>query len=79
MAFIGSSIFLASLLSAAGASIYPFIVPSFPRGGGISAAGAMPADARVVIFAVAMAGLIAVVAYAIVVTRALGAPVSIDR
>jgi cytochrome d ubiquinol oxidase subunit II len=79
MAFISSSIFLASLLSAAGASIYPFIVPSFPRGGGISAAAALPADARVVIFAVATVGIIAVVAYAIVVRRALGASVSIDR
>lgn len=79
LAFVSSSIFLASLLSAAGASIYPFIVPSFPRGGGISAAGAMPADARVVIFAVATAGLIAVVAYAIVVTRALGTSVNSDR
>jgi cytochrome d ubiquinol oxidase subunit II len=69
VAFVCSSLFLASLLSAAAASIYPFIVPSFPRGGGISAAGAMPGDARVLIFAAALAGLIAVVAYSIVVAR----------
>ena len=72
-AFVGSTVFFAGLLGSAAASMFPYLVPSFPRGGGISAAGAMPTDARVVIFAVAAIGLIAVVGYSIVVTRRMHA------
>ncbi|HEY5257392.1 MAG TPA: cytochrome d ubiquinol oxidase subunit II [Candidatus Baltobacteraceae bacterium] len=69
-AFVFSSAFLAGLLAGAATALYPFLIPSLPRGGGISIQTMAGGSVAVITF-VAIAGLVAVIAYTIFVVRAM--------
>ena len=70
-AFAASALFLASLVLAAAATMYPFLLPAFPAGsGGISVTNAGPgAGALGVTLALTLPGLAAVVLYTLFVIR----------
>lgn len=75
-AFAGTSVFLVLMLAAAGLTLYPYLIPAYPRGtGGITVHDASPAPestiAITVIVAVALVGL---VVYRTISARALARP-----
>jgi cytochrome d ubiquinol oxidase subunit II len=65
VAFIASCVFLGTLLVAAAATLYPYLLPSFPRGNGISIFDASPGAASSISALVAIIlGLCITLAYA---------------
>jgi cytochrome d ubiquinol oxidase subunit II len=72
-AFAASSIFVLSLLATAAATLYPYIVPAYPAGsGGLSIYDEMSSPVVFGAFlAVAIAGIVAVIAYQAVAARAM--------
>lgn len=72
-AFAGSSLLLVSLLAAAGAAMYPYLLPGFPmRASGLSVTSVSPSPVAVVsALSVVIVGLCAVVIYGTIVARAL--------
>jgi len=78
--FAASSLFVASLMLAAGATMYPYVLPAYPPGAGglsVEGAGASPV-ALYSALGVTIAGLIAVVIYATVVFRKFTTPLRLD-
>jgi len=76
-AFAASGLFLASLVLAAAATMYPYLLPAFPAGsGGITIANAGPGPGGLgLTVALTLPGLAAVVIYSIFVIRRMrGAP-----
>ena len=72
-AFAGSSLLLASLLAAAAAAMYPYLLPGFPvRATGLSVTNVSPSPiALVSALSVIIVGLCAVVIYGTIVARSL--------
>ena len=70
-AFAASAIFLASLVLAAAATMYPYLLPAFPAGsGGIAITDAGPGPGALgMTFALTLPGLAAVVLYSLFVIR----------
>ena len=78
-AFAGSSLFLASLLGAAGAAMYPYLLPGFPiRTSGLSVVDASPsAVALVSALVVVIVGVVIVLAYGTFLLRAMREKISV--
>jgi cytochrome d ubiquinol oxidase subunit II len=78
-AFAGSSLFLASLLAAAGAAMYPYLLPGFPiRASGLSVVDAAPsAIALVSALAVVIVGVAIVLTYGAFLLRAMREKISV--
>ncbi len=78
-AFVASSVFIASLLVTAAATIYPYLLPGFPAGGGaggISVTSASPSPvAMATALTATIAGSCVVVAYSFLVARRMGGKV----
>ena len=78
--FAASSAFVMSLMLAAGATMYPYILPAFPAGsGGLSIEGASASPVALYsALAVTLVGLVAVVTYGTVVFRKFTTPLNLD-
>ena len=79
-AFAASSLFVVSLMLAAGATMYPYVLPGYPAGsGGLSVEGASASPiALFSALAVVIAGLVGVLVYGTVVFRRFTTPLHID-
>ena len=78
--FAASSLFIVSLMAAAGTTMYPYVLPAYPAGSGglsIESASASP-FALYSALGVTIVGLIAVVVYATLVFRKFTTPLRID-
>lgn len=79
-AFAASSVFLASLLLQAAATMYPYLLPSRPAGHGISIFGAAPSPvALATMLSVAIVGLVAVIIYGTFVLRQLAGKLLVEE
>ncbi|MBV8196495.1 MAG: cytochrome d ubiquinol oxidase subunit II [Candidatus Eremiobacteraeota bacterium] len=80
IAFGASCGFIATLLAAAAATIYPYLLPSFPAGhGGISVFSAAPSSASVAsALAITLAGIALVALYAPAVWRRMAEKVRVE-
>lgn len=80
-AFLASSAFLVLLMVAAAATLFPYLVPNYPRGSGgltIYDAGAGSSAALSTMLAVVVVALVALVVYRTFVARRLTVPVRVD-
>jgi cytochrome d ubiquinol oxidase subunit II len=78
--FAASSVFVVSLMAAAGATMYPYVLPGFPAGSGgltVDGAGASPV-ALYSALGVTIAGVIAVLVYGTVVFRRFMTPLQVE-
>ena len=79
-AFIASSLFVAILLITAAATMYPYLLPSYPAGGGLSIFQASPSPVALTsALAVTIVGLFAVIVYGAWVWRRLAGKVSVGE
>jgi cytochrome bd-type quinol oxidase subunit 2 len=80
LAFAASSLFLAALLGEAAATLFPYLLPSFPAGhGGISIYDAAPGPVGLTVALVATIGGIAgVIAYGTFVWRRMAAKIRVE-
>ncbi|HTU69593.1 MAG TPA: cytochrome d ubiquinol oxidase subunit II [Candidatus Baltobacteraceae bacterium] len=79
-AFAASSVFLASLLVQAAATMYPYLLPSRPPGHGISIFTAVPsAGALTTILTVAIVGVVATLIYGTFVLRQLAGKLIVEE
>jgi cytochrome d ubiquinol oxidase subunit II len=78
--FAASSLFVVSLMAAAGATMYPYVLPAYPAGsGGLSVEGASASPfALYSALGVTIFGLIAVIIYGTFVFRKFTTPLRID-
>lgn len=79
-AFASSSLFVASLMLAAGATMYPYVLPAYPAGTGglsIESASASP-FALYSILGVEIVGLVGVLIYATIVFRKFTTPLHVE-
>jgi cytochrome d ubiquinol oxidase subunit II len=72
-AFAGTSVFLALLMSAAVTTLYPYLIPAYPRGsGGLTVDDAAPhAESLAIIIAIVAFGLAALAVYRTIAARGL--------
>ncbi len=79
-AFIASSLFVAILLITAAATMYPYLLPSYPAGGGLSIFQASPSPVALTsALAVTIVGVFAVIVYGTWVWRRLAGKVSVGE
>lgn len=78
--FAASSVFLASLLVEAAATIYPYLLPAFPAGrGGVSIYNAAPPDATLAVaIGVTISGSVAALVYGSAVWRRMAGKVRVE-
>jgi len=80
LAFAASCLFIASLVAAAAATIYPYLLPAFPAGrGGISIFGASPSNRSIgSALVITLAGIALVALYAPAVWRRMAVKVRVE-